>query len=165
MMEAQNEKYLSDWLANKITDEQLKQLVLAEDFEAYQKIKIALDGLEIKPPDTEQNFEAIRQKLVDKTHTKPKVVSLWRYVSIAATVLAFFGLYHFFIAQNDVITDFGKSRVITLADNSKVSLNAKSTLSYGNLFAYQRTLQLQGEAFFEVEKGSPFTVETPLGEV
>ena len=165
MMEAQNETYLSDWLANKITDEQLKQLVLAEDFEAYQKIKIALDGLEIKPPDTEQNFEAIRQKLVDKTHTKPKVVSLWRYVSIAATVLAFFGLYHFFIAQNDVITDFGKSRVITLADNSKVSLNAKSTLSYGNLFPYQRTLQLQGEAFFEVEKGSPFTVETPLGEV
>jgi len=66
MMEAQNETYLSDWLANKITDEQLKQLVLAEDFEAYQKIKISLDGLEIKPPDTEQNFEAIRQKLADK---------------------------------------------------------------------------------------------------
>ncbi len=165
MMEAQNETYLSDWLAGKISDAQLKALIPAEDFLAYQKIKIALDGLEIKPPDTEQNFEAIRQKLVDKTHTKPKVVSLWRYVSIAATVLAFFGLYHFFIAQNDVITDFGKSRSITLADNSKVSLNAKSTLSYGNLFAYQRTLQLQGEAFFEVEKGSPFTVETPLGEV
>jgi len=165
MMEAQNETYLSDWLAGKISDAQLKALISAEDFLAYQKIKIALDGLEIKPPDTEQNFEAIRQKLADKTPTKPRAVSLWRYVSVAATVLAFFGLYHFFIAQNDVITDFGKSRSITLTDNSKVSLNAKSTLSYGNLFAYQRTLQLQGEAFFEVEKGSPFTVETPLGEV
>ncbi|MBA4134121.1 MAG: hypothetical protein C0525_05290 [Flavobacterium sp.] len=165
MMEAQNETYLSDWLAGKISDAQLKALISSEDFLAYQKIKIALDGLEIKSPNMAQNFESIRQKLADKTPTKPRVVSLWRYVSVAATVLAFFGLYHFFIAQNDVITDFGKSRSITLADNSKVSLNAKSTLSYGNLFAYQRTLQLQGEAFFEVEKGSPFTVETPLGEV
>ncbi|WP_290874723.1 FecR domain-containing protein [Flavobacterium sp.] len=164
-MEAQNETYLSDWLAGKISDAQLKALISSEDFLAYQKIKIALDGLEIKSPNMAQNFESIRQKLADKTPTKPRVVSLWRYVSVAATVLAFFGLYHFFIAQNDVITDFGKSRSITLADNSKVSLNAKSTLSYGNLFAYQRTLQLQGEAFFEVEKGSPFTVETPLGEV
>ena len=63
MMEAQNETYLSDWLASKITDEQLKQLVSAADFEAYQKIKIALDGLEIKPPNMTQNFESIQQKL------------------------------------------------------------------------------------------------------
>lgn len=165
MMEAQNETYLSDWLAGKISDAQLKALIPAEDFLAYQKIKIALDGLEIKSPNMTQNFESIQQKLADKTPTKPRVVSLWSYVSVAATVLAFFGLYHFFIAQNDVITDFGKSRVITLDDNSKVSLNAKSTLSYGNLLAYKRTLQLQGEAFFEVEKGSPFTVQTALGEV
>lgn len=165
MMEAQNETYLSDWLADKITDAQLKARVSAEDFEAYQKIKSALNGMEIKSPDMAQNFAIIQQKLVGKTHTKPKVVSLWRYASIAACLLVFMGIYHFFIAQNDVVTDFGKSRVITLADNSKVSLNAKSTLSYSNLFAYKRTLQLQGEAFFEVEKGSPFTVETPLGKV
>jgi len=165
MMEAQNETYLSDWLAGKISDAQLKALIPTEDFLAYQKIKIALDRLEIKSPNMAQNFESIQQKLVHKTPTKPRVISLWRYVSVAATVLAFFGLYHFFIAQNDVVTDFGKPRVITLADNSKVSLNAKSTLSYGNILAYKRTLQLQGEAFFEVEKGSPFTVQTALGEV
>ena len=38
-MEESNETYLSDWLADKITDEQLQQLVSAEDFEAFQKIK------------------------------------------------------------------------------------------------------------------------------
>jgi len=48
MMEAQNETYLSDWLADKITDAQLKARVSAEDFEAYQKIKIALNGMEVK---------------------------------------------------------------------------------------------------------------------
>lgn len=165
MMEAQNETYLSDWLAQKITDAQLKTLVSAEDFEAYQTIKKTISGLEISPPDLEQNFNAIQQKLAGKKQPQPKVFPLWRYVSIAATLLLCFGLYHFLMAQNNITTNFGQTKAITLADHSKVSLNAKSTLTYGNLFAYQRTLQLTGEAFFEVEKGSPFTVETPLGDV
>lgn len=165
MMEAQNETYLSDWLSQKITDEQLKVLVSAEDFEAYQTIKKTLDGLEISQPDLEQNFNAVQQKLAVKKQPQTKVFPLWRYVSIAATILLCFGLYHFLVAQNNITTHFGQTKAITLADHSKVSLNAKSTLTYGNLFAYQRTLQLTGEAFFEVEKGSPFTVETPLGEI
>jgi ferric-dicitrate binding protein FerR (iron transport regulator) len=164
-MEAQNETYLSDWLACKITDEQLLQLVSAEDFEAYQKIKHTLNGFEISAPNLEQNFSAIKQKLAERKQSKPKVIPLWRYVTVAACLLMMFGAYHFFIAQNKITTDFGKSEMITLADHSKVSINAKSTLSYSNLFAYKRTLQLEGEAFFEVEKGNPFTLETALGEV
>ncbi|MEO0046600.1 MAG: hypothetical protein RL705_1791 [Bacteroidota bacterium] len=164
-MEESNDTYLSDWLADKVTDEQLKQLVSAEDFDAFQKIKNTLNGFEINSPNLEQNFSAIKQKLAEKNQSKPKVISLWRYVSIAACLLLMFGVYHFFIAQNQITTGFGKSEMITLADNSKVSLNAKSTLKYSNVFEYKRTLQLDGEAFFEVEKGSPFTVETALGNV
>jgi ferric-dicitrate binding protein FerR (iron transport regulator) len=164
-MEESNDTYLSDWLADKITDEQLKQLVSAEDFDAFQKIKNTLNGFEINSPNLEQNFSAIKQKLAEKNQSKSKVISLWRYVSMAACLLLMFGVYHFFIAQNQITTGFGKSEMITLADNSKVSLNAKSTLKYSNIFQYKRTLQLDGEAFFEVEKGSPFTVETALGNV
>lgn len=164
-MEERNETYLSDWLANKITDEQLKQLVSADDFAAFQQIKNTLNDFEISNPDLEQNFSAIQQKLVDKKQAKTKVIPLWRYASIAASFLILFGIYHFFIAQNKIATDFGNTEIITLADNSKVSLNAKSILTYCNTFEYNRTLQLEGEAFFEVEKGSAFTVETSLGDI
>lgn len=164
-MEAKNETYLSDWLAHKITDEQLKQLVSEEDFTAFQKIKNALNGFEISNPDLEQNFSAIKQKLSDKDKPKAKVIPLWRYASIAASLLILFGVYHFFIAQNEITTGFGNTQMITLADNSKVVLNAKSKLTYCNSFEYKRTLQLDGEAFFEVEKGSSFTVETSLGDI
>lgn len=164
-MEERNETYLSDWLANKITDEQLKQLVSVQDFEAFQKIKKTLNGFEISNPDLEQNFSAIKQKLAEKKQTKTKVIPLWRYATIAASLLILFGVYHFFIAENKIETGFGNTEMITLADNSKVSLNAKSTLSYCNTFKFKRTLQLEGEAFFEVEKGSPFTVETSLGDI
>ncbi|MFN3754411.1 FecR family protein [Flavobacterium sp.] len=164
-MEESNETYLSDWLAHKITDEQLQQLVSEEDFTAFQKIKNTLNGFEISHSDLEQNFSAIQQKLGEKKQTKTKVIPLWRYASIAASLLILFGVYHFFIAQNEISTGFGNTQIITLADNSKVSLNAKSTLKYCNTFEYKRTLQLDGEAFFEVEKGSPFTVETSLGDI
>ncbi|MEO5775430.1 MAG: FecR domain-containing protein [Flavobacterium sp.] len=165
-MEEINETYLSDWLANKITDEQLKGLVSAEDFVAFQKIKNTLSGVEITNPDLEQNFIAIKQKLADKKQTKQvKVVPIWRYASIAAGLLIFFSLYYSFIAENKIATGYGNTEIITLADNSKVSLNSKSTLAYSNIFKYKRTLQLEGEAFFEVQKGSAFTVETALGDV
>ncbi|MFN3969306.1 FecR domain-containing protein [Flavobacterium sp.] len=164
-MEERNETYLSDWLAHKITDEQLKQLVSAEDFTAFQNIKDTLASFEISNPDLEQNFSAIKQKLAEKKQTKTKVIPLWRYATIAASLLILFGVYHFFIAENKIETGFGNTERITLADNSKVSLNAKSTLSYCNTFEYKRTLELEGEAFFEVEKGSPFTVETSLGDI
>lgn len=164
-MEERNETYLSDWLANKITDDQLKKLVSEEDFSAFQKLKNTLNGFEIENPDLEQNFSAIKQKLANKKQTKSKVIPLWRYASIAACLLVMFGVYHFFIAENTITTAFGQTQLVTLADNSKVSLNAKSTLLYGNNYSYKRALCLEGEAFFEVEKGSPFTVKTALGDI
>ncbi len=164
-MEERNETYLSDWLAQKITDEQLKQLVSKEDFLAFVKIKDTLSRVEISPPNLEHNFNAIRQKIDGKKETKGKVVSLWRYAAVAACLLTVFGLYHFLVATNKVMTGFGTSEVVTLADQSKVTLNSKSSLTYSNTFQWKRTLCLEGEAFFEVEKGSAFTVETALGDV
>ena len=165
-MEEKNETFLADWLAENISDEQLKQLVSTADFLAFQKVKSTLEGFEISQPDLEQNFNAIQHKLSRTKELKsPKVIPLWRYASITASLLILFGVYHLFIAQNTIETGFGASKMVTLADNSKVSLNAKSLLTYSNSFQYKRTLQLEGEAFFEVEKGSPFRVETPLGVI
>ena len=164
-MEKMEETYLSDWLAQKITDEELKQLVSEEDFLAYQKIKKALSNFEITNPDLEHNFSAIKEKLTTPKTIKPKTIPLWRYVSVAACLLVMFGIYHFFIAENTISTDFGQTQFVALNDGTKVALNAKSTLCYSNAFRFKRTLQLEGEAFFEVQKGSPFTVKTTLGEI
>lgn len=53
-----------------------------------------------------------------------------------------------------------------LPDNSKVELNAESSLSYSKKgWKGERLVKLNGEAFFQVEKGNRFVVETPIGEV
>ncbi len=160
------ETYLSDWLENKITNEQLKQIISNEDFIAYQKIKSSLDNYQIENEDLEKSFQSIKSKIEQKkSQQKTPVISLWKYVSIAASIVVLFGTYFYFSYQNNFETGFGEKENIVLLDHSKVILNAKSQLTYSNSFIFNRSLKLNGEAFFEVEKGSKFTVETKQGTV
>lgn len=161
-----NDTYLSDWLDDKLSDEQLKQLVSETDFAAYKKLKSSLAALQVSNPDMERNYAAIKEKKIAKNNQKPvKVFPLYRYMAVAATLLLFFGLYNLFVFSNTVETDYGKSIATNLSDNSRVTLNAKSKISFPTLFKYNRTLKLEGEAYFEVQKGSQFTVETTQGKV
>lgn len=65
-----------------------------------------------------------------------------------------------------VQTDAGQRLTHTFPDNSTVELNAATTLRYrpGD-WGRERMVELDGEAFFEVEKGAPFTVEADQGSV
>lgn len=56
----------------------------------------------------------------------------------------------------------GKKTTVTLSDGSKVYLNSESEIHYLSNFRDERTLKLNGEAFFEVVSDSlkPFTVIT-----
>jgi len=65
---------------------------------------------------------------------------------------------------NTIITPRGGQYAITLSDGSKITLNAASSLKYPSSFSGQssRSVQLTGEAFFEIAKDSehPFIVES-----
>lgn len=162
----ENDTFLSDWLVDKISDEQLKQLVSETDFVAYKKLKNSLATFQLSEPDIEQNYAAIKAKRIAKNNKKPsKIFPLYRYMAVAATLLLFFGGYNLFVFSNTVATDYGKTLSANLSDNSRVTLNAKSKISYPTLFKYNRTLKLDGEAYFGVQKGSQFTVETAQGKV
>ncbi len=160
-----NKTYLSDWLEDKLTDDQLKQIVSNEDFLAFKKIKETLNDFSIKDENLEHNFSAIKSKLQSAKKIEPNVFPLYKYVSIAATILVLIGTYFYCSTETYIKTTFGQKQNITLADNSKVILNAKSQLGFSLLFKYKRNLSLDGEAFFKVQKGSKFTVTTTLGKV
>jgi transmembrane sensor len=162
-MENENETYLSDWLADKISDEQLKQLVSNDDFLAYQN---TLRNYTVSEPNMDENFKTIQQKLASKKETPSrKILPIWSSISIAASILLFIGLYQLYFSSNEFATDFGTTKSIVLNDDSKVTLNANSSVCYPNLFQFNRTIELKGEAFFEVQKGSTFTVKTALGNI
>jgi len=161
-----NETFLADWLAGKISDDELRQIVPEADFEAYRELKRALHTYQVPNPDMEMNYSAIKSKMIAKNASKPTIFfSLFKYVAVAASLLLLVGLYHLFIFSNTTKTGIGSSSIISLSDNSTVTLNAGSEVSYPSLFYYNRSIKLEGEAFFEVEKGGKFTVKTKQGYV
>jgi len=90
-----------------------------------------------------------------------------RWMSYAAA--ACIGLVAFFALYNPTTTvgvGNGEQLVYTLPDNSTVNLNAASTIAFkAGDFDGDRVVNLEGEAFFEVEKGQSFKVITPNGTV
>lgn len=165
-MEHNNDRYLADWMAGKISDEQLKQFVSTDDFLAYQKLKLALEQHSLAAPNMEENYLKIQDKITQKKEVSAKkVFPIWPFSAVAASLILLLGWYQIFYFSNEISTDFGTTKTMTLQDESVVTLNAKSTLSFPNQFQWNRTLNLDGEAFFEVEKGSSFVVKTALGQV
>jgi len=72
------------------------------------------------------------------------------------------------IATNTIETPCGGEYTVVLSDGSKVYLNAKTKLSFPEIFASnKREVTLEGEAYFEVteSKTKPFIVKTQNYEV
>jgi ferric-dicitrate binding protein FerR (iron transport regulator) len=90
---------------------------------------------------------------------------IYLYAASAAAVLLI--LIIGLIPQVKTFTsENGEIVSLTLPDHSKVTLNAASSVVYkGNRFNTQRTVQLKGEAYFQVSKGKPFKVVTAQGIV
>lgn len=127
--------------------------------------RFALLNLALKPRLVETERSQIALKRLKTTlkekkspsHTKTKVVPFYKKWQSAAAVLLVAGLAFWGYTQLSntpdtilVSTTFGETQHITLADNSKVVLNANSTLSYNK--NQPRKVWLKGEAFFEVAK-------------
>ncbi|QYJ68394.1 FecR family protein [Flavobacterium litorale] len=98
--------------------------------------------------------------------TNIKSLSIQKYLKYAAVVMLFIsiiGIIYQNFSRNiiTVETGYGEERQVALLDGSTVWLNARSKISYEE--DAPRTIQLDGEAFFEVakDKANPFTVETP----
>lgn len=87
-------------------------------------------------------------------------------ISIAASLVALVaGVLSVLYAGNVHVENAStQSMEHVLPDHSRVVLHTESTLSYNEyLWMWERKLKCEGEAFFEVEKGETFTVESALG--
>lgn len=110
-------------------------------------------------------FSKIESKIAIVETTQPKVRRMFLVgSSIAAIGIILIG-FLFFNHQTKVSTSFGKSITYNLPDDSDVILNSNSVVTFPSNFKKDRKLKLNGEAFFQVEKGSTFKVESAHGTV
>lgn len=102
----------------------------------------------------------------EQSKRAPQLRVIWRWAAAAALIILA-GVYYFLTSQpTTMVTRPGESLVYNLPDGSVLRMNAGSTIQFQkNTFKKDRKINLSGEAFFEVEKGTDFRVITALGEV
>jgi len=158
-----DDKVLRDWLEGNLSAEELEKLKTDSTFNDYKKIIEATDYLQL--PNYNEN-ELFSKVFINKSEPEPKKrINYWKY-AVAATILLTLGLFFGTSLKTTHTTGFGEQLAVVLPDNSKVQLNANSTLKYKRFnWISDREISLAGEAFFEVEKGDAFVVKTPGGSV
>ncbi len=162
-----DEQYeLEQWLAD---DEQ--------NVKAYNELvavwKQSAEGSEPPMIDLDAEWRRLRAATATpEVANKKNAVLIWSLRTAAAIALVLISTY---LIQMSLFT---KNRLITLTsttdtlsvrlpDGSRITLNRNTKLTYYEAFKGNRSLELTGEAFFEVEKDKehPFIVNTSAGTV
>lgn len=156
-----------DWLkiAGTIMREtgQMTPAFEVSDQEIWQRIEDEVEGRAPEEVEASEEPEVIPLQ-IPRRRTRRR----WRrYAAAAVFLLAMIFLFTRGGSDGQMRETFaGEMRLMRLPDGSQVALAAQSKLSWEeDEWEKQRTLDLEGEAFFDVKPGSPFSVQTEAGTI
>jgi ferric-dicitrate binding protein FerR (iron transport regulator) len=114
---------------------------------------------------TGRDKAAVWEDLAKKTTQSPAPKKHWiRSILVAASLLFLISILTMRFYTQKISTPPGQHLAHTLPDGSLVHLNAASSIYYAPYWwSFNRAIELNGEAFFEVQKGSDFEVVSTLG--
>ena len=146
------DNYLAKWIDGE-SKEDVNDPVL-------QQIKEVSGQLTTPDFDKEKVFENIQQN-------KAKSKTSYFKWSIAASLLVIIGLGSLYLLSSKSFnTKAMASENIQLPDKSQVMLQSGSQLNFNTFtWSLDRKVNLEGAAFFDVEKGAVFTVSTQNGDI
>lgn len=162
---ADEQQVLDDWLSEHAENEQY--------FQSLQKIyDQATEHVSEDIPviDVNQEWQRFKNSLQPELK-KPTYQTNWIRIAASVVVIAVLGYIIWFNAfQSDNITVLAEhsGQLITLPDNSVVTLNKEASITYPKEFSdAERKVVMQGEAFFEVTRNEkkPFIVDLGLSNV
>jgi len=176
------------WLSGTLSNAELDQLRSSGELEGLERIKRATDRLQLPAYNKDAAFEkqlksrnlepegldvsnkesgTKEPKLAGSKLQEPKKISLFKIGAMAAAAALVLGF--FFLFQNSSTTikaEYAKVHNHQFEDNSFVKLNAGSSLVFNEKkWDTERAVHLEGEAYFNIKKGSPFIIHTPNGTV
>lgn len=164
------EKLLKKWLKGALSSDELKEFEQLEDFGLNKQIIEEAKHFKASNFSKASSYETFKAGL-PTSEEKPKVYRLKPYkafIRIAAAIVISFGIYFTFLYSpvTAVQTLTAEQNTVQLPDASTVILNADSHIAYHKKkWKNNRTVNLEGEAFFKVAKGSKFDVQTQQGTV
>lgn len=157
---------LAKWLAGDMTEEELAAFQAEPDFAIYNNIKKYSSELATPNFEEDKTLAAI----LASPKKEIKTISLTQnwFFRIAAVLVIGLGLFFSYknIATSTEFAENGVQNTFLLPDHSQVVLNSGSKIQYKKWnWDNNRSLELNGEAYFKVAKGQKFEVNTSLGKV
>lgn len=169
MIEIMREEYLiKQWLDNELTSEELAEFKQLEAYDSYVKLSDNAPYFKAPTFDKEATYSKVKTHISEKRLKKSKLIKLRPFIQIAAVLVVGILIYtSFFKSTLTIEQTLAQQKIsVQLPDASVVELNSLSTISFNESEWYSdRHVNLDGEAFFKVAKGSKFDVETSLGVV
>ena len=166
MEDANSNINYSKWLNNELSDKELKILEESGDLEILTKIISEVDTWEM--PAVKETYDGLKLKIEHK-NKKGKVVSMYKILAVAASVLLLVGIGFKSILFDSEITyasNFGEIKKITFPDGTKAVLNGNSTISFiEDDWNTNRIVQLNGQAYFNIDIKGGFEVQINGGSV
>lgn len=165
----ENKKELLKWLNSEISEEEFTRLKEVDDFKTLEKIAHYAPQIATPKVDVKKALADLKLKTKKKAK-KNKVLSfnfkqVYKYAAAIIVLLA----SSYFLLFNDTSsfkTEFAQTKNFNLPDNSEVVLNSNSTIYYTKSdWKENRNLTLKGEAYFKVQKGKKFIVNTDIGKI
>lgn len=164
-----NPEYIEKWLNETLTEDERRLFEQTAEFRSLQKLSNALVAYKAPEYDAKAEFNRLQARKAVK-HQAKLITLPWlqTVIKIAAVLAISLGIYFYYFSTTatTLSTLTAEKTALYLPDSSLVTLNASSSLTYyKRRWSKQRTVTLDGEAFFKVAKGSRFDVQTEAGVV
>lgn len=164
----EKEILIKKWLDNELTADELKEFQQLEEYDSYMKLS---DKAQLFKAPTFSSSEAYKKlhPVIEEKRTSKSNKGLYKVIAqmAAAFIIGFTLVTVIFSKDITTVETFASQKeTVTLPDNSTAQLNSMSELSYSEkTWNKNRAIDLEGEAYFKVAKGSKFEVETSIGIV
>ncbi len=160
---------LSKWLQNKLSAEEKLMLEEQYDLESLALILERQKTLEIQTVSSDQLWDQLDSKLshetkVDKNQSGSRRKLIW----VALILLIGASLAFLLLAGSEKTIQSAKGEQVRhlMADGSIILIAPGSSITFNEKdWSNKREIQLEGQAFFDVEKGGSFVVESNQGVV
>lgn len=161
---------IKKWLTGELSDSEKKEFESTEEFAGINKLLKALKNFKAPEYDVEGEYSRLSARLDESK----KKISFYNRIApalkVAAILLLALAVSYFSFNYFDTISNSRKwisgQSEIYLPDSSLVSLNTDSRIRYSDKnWKKKREIELDGEAFFRVKEGVPFSVQTEQGHV
>ncbi|HRX10356.1 MAG TPA: FecR family protein [Draconibacterium sp.] len=109
----------------------------------------------------------VLSKIENGTQSKTRKLTYYlrAAAAVAILILGIYGVSSVF-SKSKMVTEMAQQTTFSLPDKSVVVMNADSKITWNNRkFNNSRNLRLNGEAYFDVQKGNKFVIETKNGTV